>query len=122
MSVQDDASVPLFFGGQCTAVVDVHKSNDFRVGCFSATILKHLYMHARRVVLAQVRRDLDRAVDHGIVPYKSADETDDDDWRRRNSVGRIDRACRLRVSGDRGEAKNERNAWIEAQIQVPPIQ
>ena len=79
------------------------------MGCFSATILKNLCMHARRVVSAQMRSDLDCAMDHVIVPDKSADETDDDD-RRRNRVGYTDRACRVRVSGGQNEAKNERNA------------
>ena len=49
-------------------------------------------------------------MDYVIVPDKSADETDDDDWRRRNHVGCTDRACGIRVSDGRNEAKNERNA------------
>jgi hypothetical protein len=73
-------------------------------------ILKNLHIHARWVVLAEMRSDLDRAVDHVIVPDQSADETDDDDWRRRNHVGRTERACGVGVSGGRDEAKSKRKA------------
>jgi hypothetical protein len=52
-------------------------------------ILENLHIHARRVVVPQMRRDLDSAVDHVIVPDKAAYETDDDDWPRRNWVGCI---------------------------------
>jgi hypothetical protein len=79
------------------------------VGFFPATILKNLYIHSRRIVVAEMSSDLDGAVDHGIVLDESADETDDDDWRCRNSVGCTDRACRAPVRDGRDEAKNKRD-------------
>ena len=72
-------------------------------------ILKNLDIDARWIVLAQMGSDLDRAVDHVIVPDKSADKTDDNNGRRCSRVGRADKACRVRVSGGRDEAKNKRN-------------
>ena len=72
-------------------------------------ILNNLHMYARWVVLAQMHTDLDSAMDHVIVPDKSTDESDDDDWRRRDSRGCTDRACRARASDGRDEAKNKRN-------------
>jgi hypothetical protein len=79
------------------------------VGRFSVTILKNLYLHTRWAVLAQVRSELDGAVDRVIAADKSADETDYDDWRGRSRAGCIDRARRIRVSGSRDKAKDERN-------------
>ena len=79
------------------------------MGVFPATILKNLYLHARWVVVAEMRSDLDGTVDHGIVPDKSADETDDDDWRCRSRVGCSDRAGRVPVSDGRDEAENKRD-------------
>jgi len=79
---------------------------------FPLTILEDLHIHPRWVVLAQMRSDLDRAMDHVIVPDKSADKADDDDGRRgnRDRAGRADRA-RRDGSGEGGdEAENTRNA------------
>ncbi len=59
--------------------------------------------------MTQMGSDLHGAMDHVIVLDKSADETDDDDWRRRDRVGRADRARRVRVSGGSDQAKNKRN-------------
>jgi hypothetical protein len=108
MSVEDDAGVPLFFDRKCTVAVGVHKLNDFRVGFFPVMILNNVHMYARWVVLAQMRTDLDRAMDHVIVPDKSTDESDDDDWHCRDSRGCTDRACGARASDGRDEAKNKR--------------
>lgn len=91
-------------------MIDVHKSNDLRMGFFPTTILKNLDMHARRIVLAEMRSDLDCIVGHCIVPDKSTDETDDDGWRRCIRVGCTDRACRVRESRGRDEVKDERKA------------
>ncbi|SPE27650.1 hypothetical protein SBA7_1110012 [Candidatus Sulfotelmatobacter sp. SbA7] len=79
------------------------------MGCFSATILENLDLHARWAVVAQMRSELDGAVDHVIAADKPADETDDDDWRRRNRIGCADWVWRVRVSSGRDEAKNQRN-------------
>jgi hypothetical protein len=77
-------------------------------------VLKSLRIYARGVGLAQVRSDLDRTMDHGIVFDKSANETNDDEWRdnhrcHRHTVCCADKACRDRVSGGRDKAKNDRN-------------
>jgi hypothetical protein len=72
-------------------------------------ILNNLNMHAGWVVVAQMRTDLDRAMDHVTVPDKSTDESDDDEWRRRDSGGCTSRAGRARASDGRDEAKNKRN-------------
>jgi len=72
-------------------------------------VLQNLYMHAPRIILAQMRSDLDLAVGHGIVLDKSADETDDDDRRRRKSIGCTDRACRIGMSGGSDEGKDKGN-------------
>ena len=85
-------------------------SNDFRVRILCVMILKNLGIDARWVVLAQMRGDLDGAVDHVIVLDISADESDDDDGRRRNRVGCIDQACRSRTSGGWDKAKKKRNS------------
>lgn len=71
-------------------------------------ILNDLHMYARWVVLAQMRTDLDRAMDHVIVPDKSSDESDDDDWRRRDNRGCTDSACGTRASYGGDDAKNKR--------------
>ncbi len=79
------------------------------MGVFPATILKNLYLHARWIVVAEMRSDLDGAVDHGVVPDKSADEADDDDWCCRNRIGGTDSECRVRMSDGRDEAENKRD-------------
>jgi hypothetical protein len=79
------------------------------VGCFSVTILKNLYLHARWAVVAQMRSELDGAVDHVIAADKSAGETDDDDGRRRNRAGYTDRPWRVPAREGRDKAKNKRN-------------
>ncbi len=79
------------------------------MGCFSATILKNLYLHARWAVVAQMRSELDGAVDHVIAADKSADEADDDDWRRRDRAGCTDRVGRIPAREGRDEAKDEPN-------------
>jgi hypothetical protein len=98
-------------------VVGVQESNDFRMSFFPVMILENLHRHARRIVLPEMRSYLDRAVDRVIVLHKSADETDDDDWRsdrrsgdwRRIRVWCTDRACRDSASSSSEEAKNKRN-------------
>lgn len=101
----------LLFDGESTVAIGVDQSNDVRVSFFPATILENLHIYARWVVLAQMRSDLDRAMDHVVVPDKSADETDDDDRiRRRNRFGGTCRTRDPRVSGRCDEAENKRNA------------
>src|SRR5450755_3980378 len=90
MPVQNDARILLFFIREFAIMVDVGESNNLSVGFLSATILQDLRMHTQWIVLAQPGGDLDGAMGSGIVLYESAEETNDNRWRR-NRRGHGDR-------------------------------
>ncbi len=70
-------------GCQSSIVIRVQQAQDFLSRIFSVVALESLHVHARRVGLAQARRELHFAVDGIIVPDEPADEADDDDGRHR---------------------------------------
>ena len=77
--INDDAGVLFLFGGQRSIMVPAQKSQDLLAGLLPATILEHLHIHTRGVVLPEARSKLDAAMHRIIVLDKPAHEANDDD-------------------------------------------
>ena len=59
-------------------MICVQKCQNFPVGSLPAITLKCLHIHARGVLLAQTRCELNLAMDRIVVRDEPADEPDDD--------------------------------------------
>jgi hypothetical protein len=82
MTVENDASVLLFFHREFSIAAAAQQIHDFLIGIFTIAIFKSFHIHADRIFLAQARGKAHFVMDHIIVPDKSPDKAKDDDRRR----------------------------------------
>jgi hypothetical protein len=62
-------------------MIGVQSLQNLLVGLLPAAIFKHSYIHARRVIAADTRRQLHSAMHHIVVPHEPAHKPNHDDGR-----------------------------------------
>lgn len=107
MPVKNDLGIFLLFLCQSSVMVCVQKFQNPVVGFFSVITFKGLHIHARGVLLAQTRGELNLAVDRIIVLDEPADKPDDDCPRLREFLVRKDRVRRTCLAKDESGDKEK---------------